>query len=99
MFETDCRQTNLFAKETQTLEAFLFLKYSSYLYKILISMLAPEKLFSRPGIFNEMSRIPEFQSRISFVSVRTQHNFEEKATLMSVDLTSSIHSGFHLFLT
>jgi hypothetical protein len=30
-------------------------------------------LFSRPGIFNKMSRIFEFQPQISFVSAWTQH--------------------------
>jgi hypothetical protein len=36
-------------------------------------MLALKGLFSRPEIFNKMSRIFELQPRISFVSIRTQH--------------------------
>jgi hypothetical protein len=36
-------------------------------------MLALKGLFSRPVIFNKMSRIFELQSRISFVSAWTQH--------------------------
>jgi hypothetical protein len=36
-------------------------------------MLALKGLFSRPGIFNKMSRIFELQPRILFVSAWTQH--------------------------
>jgi hypothetical protein len=36
-------------------------------------MLAIKGLFSRPGIFNKMSRIFELQSLVSFVSAWTQH--------------------------
>jgi hypothetical protein len=39
MFESNCRQTILFAKK-HNLESFCFLKYTNYLYNILISILA-----------------------------------------------------------
>jgi hypothetical protein len=44
-------------------------------------MLALKGLFLRPGIFNEMTRIPEPQPRISFLSASTQLGIAHKAEM------------------
>jgi hypothetical protein len=66
MFDCDCRQTVLFASGT-CFTSILFVKVS-YLYKIRISMLAFERLFSRSGIFNTMLKIPEAEPWNKFIS-------------------------------
>jgi hypothetical protein len=66
MFDCDCRQTVLFASSTY-FTSVLFIKVS-HLHKIRISMLALERLFSRPGICNTMLKIPEAKSWFKFIS-------------------------------
>jgi hypothetical protein len=71
VFESDCRQTILFAKNILQ-KRFRFVKYANYLHKIWFSILALKMSVLRPDLSNKMSRIPEPQPWISFVLVWTQ---------------------------
>jgi hypothetical protein len=57
-------------------------------------MLAFKGLFSRPGIFNKLSRIFELQPRMSFVSARTQHYMSVPHKPLQANKTIQIHEWF-----